>query len=104
MREYNSYKMEIIWSNLDFKENHQLCFSTNSPNYLLHYFLTGFVLCENVLAAEKLYPVYFLVGTMLLAGYVCVRYFTKYVRDFRFVRTLFCNIGLWLLSAAPKVN
>lgn len=35
---------------------------------------TGFVLCEHVLVGEKLYPVYFSVGTMLLAFYVCERY------------------------------
>ncbi|KAL9984102.1 hypothetical protein ACROYT_G006361 [Oculina patagonica] len=33
----------------------------------------GFVLCENVLASENLYPVYFLVGTMLFAGYISER-------------------------------
>ncbi|KAJ7392323.1 hypothetical protein OS493_011980 [Desmophyllum pertusum] len=33
----------------------------------------GFVLCENVLATENLYPVYFLVGTMLFACYVSAR-------------------------------
>lgn len=32
-----------------------------------------FVLCENVLAMEKLYPVYFLVGTLLFAGYIAER-------------------------------
>ena len=32
------------------------------------------MLCEHVLVSEKLYPVYFSVGTMLLAFYVCERY------------------------------
>ena len=44
-------------------------------NYLL---IAGFVLCENILATEKLYPSYFLLGTMLFAGYVSERYCTFY--------------------------
>lgn len=32
------------------------------------------MLCEHVLVGEKLYPVYFSVGTMLLAFYLCERY------------------------------
>ncbi|XP_022791955.1 uncharacterized protein LOC111331163 isoform X1 [Stylophora pistillata] len=32
-----------------------------------------FVLCETILAKESLYPVYFLVGTMLCAGYISER-------------------------------
>jgi len=31
------------------------------------------MLCENVLVTEKLYPVYFLLGTMLFAGYIAER-------------------------------
>lgn len=36
-------------------------------------FFPVFVLCENVLATEKLCPVYFLLGTMLFAGYIAER-------------------------------
>jgi len=36
-------------------------------------FFLVFVLCENVLATEKLYPVYFLLGTMLFASYIAER-------------------------------
>lgn len=42
-------------------------------NVLLVIHSVGFVLCEHVLAVEKLYPVYFLVGTMLLTCYMCGR-------------------------------
>lgn len=42
-------------------------------NPLLVIHSVGFVLCEHVLVGEKLYPVYFSVGTMLLAFYVCER-------------------------------
>lgn len=44
-------------------------------NYLL---IAGFVLSENILATEKLYPSYFLLGTMLFAGYISERYCTLY--------------------------
>ena len=38
------------------------------------FIFTVFVLCENILAKESLYPVYFLVGTMLCATYIFERY------------------------------
>ena len=41
---------------------------------LLFFIFTVFVLCENILAKESLYPVYFLVGTMLCASYIFERY------------------------------
>lgn len=42
-------------------------------NPLLVVHSLGFVLCEHVLATEKVYPVYFIVGTMLFAGYISER-------------------------------
>ncbi|XP_073241214.1 uncharacterized protein [Porites lutea] len=42
-------------------------------NPLLVIHSSGFVLSENILATEKLYPSYFLLGTMLFAGYISER-------------------------------
>lgn len=42
--------------------------------WLAFFIFTVFVLCENILAKESLYPVYFLVGTMLCASYIFERY------------------------------
>lgn len=49
--------------------------STNREwiNPLLVFQSVVFVLCENILAKESLYPVYFLVGTMLCASYIFER-------------------------------